>query len=71
MVHVSQTDATLINTNYAYTATQCEGVEALASGHGCNGIDDNCDMVIDECDEVCGNCLSHSPKRMHLLRSLT
>ncbi len=51
-VHVELTAASLENTNVIYNAVKCDSVDQLLKGHGCNGVDDNCDGQIDDCQEV-------------------
>lgn len=45
------TTATWEQTRYILQETACRHVEEFQRGHGCDGIDNDCDFLRDECDE--------------------
>lgn len=53
-VQLALVEATFENSRFILQEVACRSVDTLKLGHGCDGIDNNCDFQRDECDE--GKC---------------
>ena len=51
LVDSAEVEAAFENTRILVDALTCSQVDAPRRGHGCDGADENCDLVADECDE--------------------
>lgn len=50
-VQLAEVEATYENSRYILQETQCREVPALLPGHGCDGIDNDCNFQRDDCGE--------------------
>lgn len=53
-VQLALVEGTFENSRYTLQEVACRSVDILSLGHGCDGIDNDCDFKRDECDE--GKC---------------
>ena len=58
-VQLALVEATFENSRYILQEVACRSVDTLKLGHGCDGIDNDCNFQRDECDE--GKC-GHFPE---------